>query len=588
MKPEAPTEKFLATMAAAISEGRLESLHPLLPLFKLGEERLSLDEHFQLAPMFSLKQPPRACYKVARQLGKTTDAAAQKILRCGMVAGFNDLTVQPRHDQIERYDTTILRPLLRSFAFKDQIQSRGDTLNIASKQLSNGSMLFLDYAFVNPDRCRGYSNIASLLIDEAQDIEWEFIPILEETMSASKKYGFTQITGTPKTTDGTLGYAWDRSSQAEWIIKCQHCNVDNIPSVGEHLLQMIGKETVICHKCGRPLDARPPHGRYVHAFPERRATFAGYHVSQVIHPLHYLRRAKWNRLLDKQANYGKMKFYNEVLGETCDEGAKLLTPSDIRKSCNDLKGTLEEAQANRRLYEGVVAGIDWSGGGSMEVSHSVFAAVGFKPGSDILDCVFAKRLAQGNSPEEEAAEIMSYIRALRCVLVGHDYGGAGHLRETLLRQAGYPSERVAPFTYVASSKDVVTFRPPQGGSRSSYSLDKARSLAILCAMIRAGKVTLPRWSPADPAENVLIGDLLNLSEQPKDLPRGGMLYTISKRPGTSDDFAHALNYACTAIWHTRQSYPNLAEAERFRAPLDEIVMADPASMIWAVNKSKPR
>lgn len=582
-----------------MAAGKLDGLHPLLPCFQFGplvkneqgqavQQRLSLDDHFQLAPFFSLKQPPRACYKVARQLGKTICVTAQKIMRGGLIPGFHNLTVQPRHDQIERYDTTILRPLLRGFAFKESLLSRGDTMNIASKQLANGSMLFLDYAFITVDRIRGYSGLASTDLDEAQDIEWDFIPIIEETMSANPTFSFTQLTGTPKTSDGTLGYAWERSSQAEWVIKCQACNFDNIPSVEHHLLKMIGKTTCVCYHCGKGLDARPPLGRYVHAFPERRSTFAGYHVSQVIHPIHYRHKAKWMRLLDKQASYGTTKFRNEVLGETHDAGAKLLTSIDIKKACNGLKSDLDECVANRRTYEGVLLGVDWSGGGGMEVSWTVVVAVGFRPGSDVLDCIYAVRLPQGNTPEEEAAQVMHIARSLKAAVVAHDYGGAGHLRETLLRQAGYPTDRIAPFTYVASAKDVVTYNKPAGGSRSSYSLDKARSLAILCAMIRGGKVTLPRWSPAEPAENVLIGDLLNLSEQPKDLPRGGMMYTISKRPGTSDDFAHALNYACTAIWHIRQCYPNIAEAERFRAPVGEIELADPASMIWAVNKQKPR
>lgn len=50
---------------------------------------------------------------------------------------------------------------------------------------------------------------------ESQDIEYEFLDIGNEMMSASIFWGFARYTGTPKTTDTTLALLWNRSSQAE-------------------------------------------------------------------------------------------------------------------------------------------------------------------------------------------------------------------------------------------------------------------------------------------------------------------------------------------------------------------------------------
>lgn len=132
---------------------------------------------------------------------------------------------------------------------------------------------------------------------ESQDIEYEFLDIGNEMMSASIFWGFARYTGTPKTTDTTLALLWNRSSQAEWVIRCEHCNKFNIPNPEQDLLKMIGKRGPVCAKCGQPVF--PKNGGYVHARPERQLSFPGYHISQTVHPLHILSQAKgtgcWTR-----------------------------------------------------------------------------------------------------------------------------------------------------------------------------------------------------------------------------------------------------------------------------------------------------
>jgi hypothetical protein len=68
-------------------------------------------------------------------------------------------------------------------------------------------------------------------------------------------------------------------------------------------------------------------------------------------------------------------------------------------------------------------------------------------------------------------------------------------------------------------------------------------------------------------------------ENPKELERGNILFLITSKPKMSDDFAHALNFACSALWHARQAYPNLAEAEKFKIPESELALPDPSSIL---------
>lgn len=51
---------------------------------------------------------------------------------------------------------------------------------------------------------------------------------------------FTTYAGTPKTLDNTMEKLWTRSSQGEWVIPCPSCRHENISSVSEDLINMIG------------------------------------------------------------------------------------------------------------------------------------------------------------------------------------------------------------------------------------------------------------------------------------------------------------------------------------------------------------
>jgi len=410
-----------------------------------------------------------------------------------------------------------------------------------------------------------------------QDIDSSFIPVIGETMSASRKYGIYQYTGTPKTTDNTLSEIFNDSSMAEWVIPCKNCLKLNVPSIDHDILNMIGLKTLICanKKCGKPLDARD--GWYEHGNPHLRNTFAGYHVPQIIHPLHYTNENKWADLLYKQRTYTKAKFLNEVLGEPCDEATKLITVGDIQQSQNQYKNTIEDALKNRDYYETVVLGVDWGGGGALENSFTALAIVGVCPGSDKLDTLYCERFPMTMTPIDEIRTILTYATTFRVSYIGHDYGGAGNLREVLLLQAGVDPELIVPYTYVnAVRQEVVKYNKPGTGQRASYSIDKPRSLAIVVNMIKAGKITLPQFDRSYD----ITKDLLALQEEVREMPRASDVYLIVKAPKKTDDFAHALNYACSTIWHIKDCYPSLMDSHKYTIDADTQNMVNPANVNW--------
>jgi len=576
-----PFSQLESDFFQAVEKEGLDNYAHLLPVFKIGEEVMSTELHFQLAPMYYFAQPATAVYMLARQTGKTSGFTAQALLRGHYQKGFHTLVIEPRADQLKRYNQTILRPMLRDCLLGEQLISRGETGNFFVKELASGSLIYLEFAYLSPDRVRGISGIASTTYDECQDLDFDFVHVIDECMSASRRFGFRQFTGTPKTSDCTLAVMWGDSSMAEWVIPCTHCSRLNVPSIDQDLIAMIGKRSLACAKCGKRIDSRDGH--YEHARPDRRSVHAGYHLSQVVHPLHYGIPVKWQALLRKMEGrtaYSKSKFYNEVLGIPCDESIKLLSQEDLIAAATKRPNTLEAALKIRNQYEGTVLGIDWSGGGEMESSFTAFAVVGFRPGTDIVDCLYGGRLPLDMNPDEESVFLLDLARKLNCAYVAHDFGGAGYIRESMMRQAGLPAHQIVPFTYVCSNHvDVIVYNPPAGSSqRYSYSIDKARSLAILCAMLRNKKVTLPRYT--DESRRV-FDDLLALIEIPRELPHGSTVYLIGRAPKKPDDFAHALNYACSAIWYTRQQYPTLSEvAGRYRVSGEQLEQANPTKLNW--------
>jgi hypothetical protein len=235
---------------------------------------------------------------------------------------------------------------------------------------------------------------------------------------------------------------------------------------------------------------------------------------------------------------------------------------------------MEDALRMRKYYNHVVMGVDWSGGGALGKSFTSGCILGSRPGSQRLDCLYAFRLPMGLKPEDEASIIMKYMKDFDCLFLAHDYTGAGYLREVILNNAGIALEELIPFTYAfVPKKDIISLYAPADGARQSYILDKARSLAIMCGLVRNRMITLPKMR--DKEDHPVITDLLALVEDPKEMPRGGIAYMIQRSPDKSDDFAHALNMASSAIWKMRGGYPNLVDVSRYSMSQSTLEQIDP-------------
>lgn len=558
--------------AELAKQNAFPSLAPLLPLvLNLNGKPYSIKDHFPFSPLFRTLAPKNQVWCTGRQVSKSTSLAAQGVVLANSVPFFKTLFVTPLYEQIRRFSNNYVRPFIDQSPIKSQWCGTSTENSVLQRSFKNNSMMLFSFALLDADRVRGVS-ADRVCIDEVQDMDPDHIPIIQETMSYSR-YATGSFTGTPKTLDNVIFGLYKRSSQAEWFIKCPHCSYWNITSRDHDLDAMIGPYNIhisekypgtVCAKCQKPIN--PRYGRWVHRNPERRWQFAGYHVPQIILPLHFSDPEKWSTLLLKREGFGNMtqaQFYNEVMGESIDTGQKLISETELKAACvldwENAKTPDPKCLENLDHYKHRILAVDWGGGGEAGVSFTVLAVMGFRHDGS-MDVLWAKRLLIGGDHLAEAVECMKWSQLFKCDFVAHDYTGAGTVRETVMVQAGFNLDRVMAMRLVRSAaQDLLVYKPPTPiNHRAHYSLDKTRSLLYTCQAIKLKQIRFFHYDWTSQDSPGLISDFLALVENKADSRSGSDIYTITRNTLLTDDFAQAVNLGAAALWHINDAWPNFA------------------------------
>lgn len=564
----------MATLRKLVEHGAVISLDKLLPaLLQLNGVPYTLDDYRPFESLYRTIMPKSIVYKTGRQVAKTTNLAAHGTLLATSVPNHKTLYVTPLYEQIRRFSNNYVRPFINNSPLKAFWTSTATESSVLQRSFKNGSMMLFSFALMDTDRIRGIS-AHRLAVDEVQDMDPAHIPIMLECLSAARHLAQVQFTGTSKTLDNTLQAQWMRSSQAEWFIPCLSCNHWNIPAKDYHLEKMIGPlhmhisekyPGTICYNCRKPIS--PRYGRWVHRYPDRRWLAAGYHIPQVILPLHYASVEKWSDLLRKQQGWGNTTqavFWNEVMGEAVDTGQKLLTETDMKNACrlpynNNMPGPDPKIKEALSKYTHRMLAIDWGGGGETEVSFTVLSLLGFKRNGQI-DVLWGKRLLLGCDHLKEAAECIKWFNLFKCHSIAHDYTGAGDVREAVLIQAGLNPQKIFGVRLARTgNQDLMLYHPPTTHNHHAfYTLDKARSLTYTANAIKLGQIAFFQWDFRAQDNPGLISDFLALMENKTETRLAGDVYTIVRNPMLSDDFAQATNIGCSMLWQMHEAWPNFA------------------------------
>ena len=224
------------------------------------------------------------------------------------------------HKRVDRYDqmvqqaeTTVHRTSLMHFG-------KGTLVYVGSNVESEFIEVPIDSAYVDEkDRC----NQGNLLM-------------LPDRLTASP-YKFEREISNPTVEDFGIDARYKESSQAVWMIQCDHCGKYFNPDFWKHVVRQVGHnqyafrdpdyeegskiDARLMHNCGAPVD-RLKCGHWMHKYPNRM--WRGYRVSKVF--------SKFARLGDLGEKYMKavgndlktQLFYNSDLGlPYSSKGAKV-------------------------------------------------------------------------------------------------------------------------------------------------------------------------------------------------------------------------------------------------------------------------
>jgi len=585
---EDPTIQRLRMAQHVMAQSGNLTLKPLLPLLlSIRGKPYHLHDHFPFAPFFRTRMPTKTLLKTGRQVSKSTSLAAQGVLFSNCIPYFSTLFLTPLFEQVRRFSQNYVAPFIETSPVGRLFSGESTVNNVLQRSFKNRSQMVFSFAYLDAERTRGISADKNV-IDEIQDMDISFLPVIHETISASRDWGLIQYAGTPKTLDNTIERLWADSSMAEWVIKCPHagCGHWNIPSLDHDLLQMIGPAHsnisescpgVVCAKCTKPINPRPSYqggtGRWIHRIPERRWSFAGYHVPQIIMPMHYASSEKWQKLVDKFTGKGNVPihiFYNEVCGESWDSGSKLVTVTDLKKAASlPWPCKSEEAKLHIDQYLYRFVSVDWGGGGVSKgksdlalQSYTSIAVLGLAPDGHV-DVIYGFRSLNPHDHVREAKLILGIMHTFRCSHVIHDYTGAGTVRETILVQAGLDANNILPVAYTGPAKGgLIVFKPATPDHpRNYYAMDRNRALSYCCQFIKSGIIRFFQYDYKGSEDVGLLHDFLNLIEDKTPSGSGRDSYKILRDPSGPDDFAQAVTMGTMMLFQMRGQWPDLSAYE---------------------------
>lgn len=576
----------LARICEAFRNSPGNTLHPLLPLIRFPNsvngrsEPVTLNDHWAMEDFYRLLMPPMVTGMTARQVGKSFSITSGGYLKSIHIPNQRMLYVTPRFSQAKTLATDTLKPIIDGSIFKDYVSPPGFEKSMLKRDFRGGSSMIFSYAFLNADRCRGIPNIQAICFDESQDILEDNVKVILQSMSSSGKPPLAMYTGTPKAMENPHSMRWDKSSQSVLAVKCPHCNYENIGTPIHDLERMISPDVKVKIKCARSSCSRPLNLDQgvlegwvyrVHLKPENIPFNWGIHAGQPLHPLHYRLDEKWNQLITNIQTYDKEMLWNEIYGWPCGAADQLISRADmhrwqVKENHND------EAYMLRRCREMsfIAVGIDWGGGGnSGSRSYTVISVAGRRMSDNGLEVIrvmkFPKNLnlRDGAAIAVEIADKCAGATRRESVFIAHDSGGSGAAAEVFILQCKFPKRLIIPFAYTGNSgQNIVRPVSSRAGYRDGYTMDKSRSIVVLCEMIKAGHVLLPNldyaWNQAigDEHDNDLLSDFTNIYRDVSKRQLSGDAAFIGVKANRSDDTVHSINYACSALWMTVGQYPN--------------------------------
>jgi len=298
-----------------------------------------------------------------RQVEKSTFLANDSVLDIH-IPNMKTLFVLPRREQAQRFSQTRYQT---TFNLLNSEKPTVVTDQVLMKMYNNGSVLYFAgmYGSTGADPSRGISaNI--LRIDEAQDVIWDEVQKLQETIAhriSAEEPNMQSISGTHKTRATPLWHAWVDSTQREWFIKCNMCGKWNFPDES-----IIGPLSLICKKCGKPIYTK--NGKWVKTGPTD-AHYEGFRIPQIIAPHINFDSKTPLSINHKKQNMTRNLFLQEIMAEPADNDLLLITQEQFWNACNQDQSFI--LPGDKKPPGEYFAGLDWGQGSGKNPAFSILS-----------------------------------------------------------------------------------------------------------------------------------------------------------------------------------------------------------------------
>jgi len=477
-----------------------------------------------------------------RQVGKTVYLAAKLGTKSIIRHPNRALYVAPLESQTKTFSKTKLQKIIDDTPHLKAAFTGKDAQNdVFFKKNIIGSYIELTYASItgmDPVRVRGKS-ADDLYIDEAQDIDYDILPAIEEVTTSSKEPVITYA-GTAKSLENTTGVIWELSNKMERMIHCKHCHKWNILD-----LRNISKEGLICNnmKCRKPISVH--NGEWMET-GDKHANYVAFRIPQICLPFH-TSESKWAEVWTKYQTYTPEKFNQEVLGIPNGAAQRFLNLDMMKEMCTGGKMTHTPNKEWMKGYHGFFMGIDWTGDGVLIKSRTVAVVMGHRKDGN-MEMVWGKIFPPGGT-NTQADELVKTARLFQCDVVGAD-AGMGMIQNADMMQAlGY--NRFRQVMYMGNGSFSYD------ADRNMIQLNKTQGIDTIMGMLikkfkpqrLSGGRTLNFIFPDYDDSRFFVADILAEFEQ--ETKQGRKMWTHSTMK--PDDTLHAIVFGMYAYMHHKNA-----------------------------------
>jgi hypothetical protein len=517
--------------------------------------------------------------RASRQIGKSTTFAARQLVHAHILPKYTSMYVAPHPSFLETYANR-LQDMYRAFKFQEH--NPNYRKNLRYKEWSNGSKIWLVKCLTDSQEARSKST-DELLFDEAQLLDPELLPDIEQTQKASRMPG-TIFAGTSTTMESLLEARYQESSQGVWVLRLPGFESHSVGkgwlNCGDEndVIKCISVEGFINPETKHPINVLD--GEWLHASQRRMdAGFLGFHIPQVIIPEFVYKPNKWREIVQQYQTYSIKKFMQEVLGIPTEEGQREITVADLKAICDEslTRANMKE-RAISRQYRKIVSGCDWGGSdynpaARTKASNTVHVMLGILPNGNI-DILKMTQYA-GMDYRDIIKRICADHKEFGATAMASDFGVGAAYNMLLRENPAIVPERHLIFAYSGPNSRPIA-PPGSGGWFNQYALNRTDSITALYSAIKSKRIRC--YNFAEASHHLM--EFLNLYRIPTDTQGGAQNFRYVKHGARPDDTLHATNFAfiLTEILQNKSYVEDTALREKFNRMLAGEELHSPTSI----------